>query len=56
MAKQLNCRVVFTPEISVDVAVKMLSNLSLGRGSHLSLDVVRISFLFYSFRYEFIIY
>ncbi|GLV32861.1 uncharacterized protein CBL_00432 [Carabus blaptoides fortunei] len=39
MAKQLSCRVVFTPEISVDVAVKMLSNLSLGRGSHLSLDV-----------------
>ncbi|CAH1102564.1 unnamed protein product [Psylliodes chrysocephalus] len=38
VAKYYKCKFVFTPEISVDIASDLLSNVSLGRGSHISID------------------
>lgn len=38
-AKHLGCKVVFTPELGIDIASQLLTNVSLGRGIHLALDV-----------------
>ncbi|KAL3268076.1 hypothetical protein HHI36_007205 [Cryptolaemus montrouzieri] len=38
VAKKLNCKFIFTPEISTDIASQLLSNVALGRGSHIPLD------------------
>ncbi|XP_057654144.1 cytoplasmic tRNA 2-thiolation protein 2 [Diorhabda carinulata] len=38
-AKYYQCKFVFTPEISVEVASSLLSNMSLGRGPHVAIDV-----------------
>ncbi|CAG9856237.1 unnamed protein product [Phyllotreta striolata] len=38
VAKYWKCKFVFTPEISIDIASNLLSNISLGRGSHVSID------------------
>lgn len=43
-AKELRCKYVFTPELSVDIASQLLTNVSLGRGLHLPLDVVSALF------------
>ncbi|CAG9829294.1 unnamed protein product [Diabrotica balteata] len=37
-AKHFKCKFIFTPEISVDIASNLLSNISLGRGPHISID------------------
>ncbi|XP_018576024.1 cytoplasmic tRNA 2-thiolation protein 2 [Anoplophora glabripennis] len=37
-AKSLDCKFVFTPEISVDIASNLLTNISLGRGCHVPID------------------
>lgn len=39
-AKLLNCKFVFTPELSVDIASQMLTSVSLGRGLHIAYDTV----------------
>lgn len=41
LAKYFHCKFVFTPEISVDVSAQLLTNVSLGRGSNLTYDIVR---------------
>ncbi|CAH1155891.1 unnamed protein product [Phaedon cochleariae] len=38
VARHLKCKFVFTPDISIDIASQLLSNVSLGRGSHISVD------------------
>ncbi|KAJ3646404.1 hypothetical protein Zmor_023993 [Zophobas morio] len=38
IAKELNCKFIFTPEISSDVASQLLTDVSLGRGSHIALN------------------
>uniref|UniRef100_A0A336MKU2 Cytoplasmic tRNA 2-thiolation protein 2 n=1 Tax=Culicoides sonorensis TaxID=179676 RepID=A0A336MKU2_CULSO len=38
-AKQLNAQYVFTPDISLDLAKTLLTNISLGRGASVGLDV-----------------
>lgn len=42
VAKHLDCRCVFTPEISEDVAAQLLTNVALGRGFNLPLDIVSL--------------
>ncbi|KAJ8965551.1 hypothetical protein NQ314_004051 [Rhamnusium bicolor] len=37
-AKYLNCKFIFTPEISIDIASHLLTNISLGRGCHVPID------------------
>ncbi|XP_044740695.1 cytoplasmic tRNA 2-thiolation protein 2 [Chrysoperla carnea] len=39
IAKSLNCKFVFYPDISVDIASKTLAGFALGRGSHITMDV-----------------
>ncbi|CAG2065639.1 unnamed protein product, partial [Timema podura] len=39
VAKELKCSKVFVGESSTRLAVKILTNVALGRGAHLSLDV-----------------
>lgn len=39
-AKYFECNFVFTPEISVDISAQLLTNVSLGRGSHIPVDTV----------------
>ncbi|XP_059613325.1 cytoplasmic tRNA 2-thiolation protein 2 [Phlebotomus argentipes] len=39
VAKKLNCSHVFLPDITIDLASSLLSNISLGRGSSVALDV-----------------
>ncbi|XP_044755360.1 cytoplasmic tRNA 2-thiolation protein 2-A [Coccinella septempunctata] len=34
-AKKLNCKFIFTPELSTDIASQILSDVALGRGSHI---------------------
>lgn len=41
-AKRLGCQRVFTCDLAFDVASQILTNVSLGRGSHLQMDVVSI--------------
>lgn len=38
-AKRLECPFVFTPEIGVDIAERLLTNISLGRGAGTALDI-----------------
>ncbi|XP_060528998.1 cytoplasmic tRNA 2-thiolation protein 2 isoform X2 [Cylas formicarius] len=38
VAKNLDCKFIFTPELSIDIASNLLSNVSLGRGDNISLD------------------
>jgi cytoplasmic tRNA 2-thiolation protein 2 len=38
IAKQLECKYIFIPELSSDVASKLLIDVSLGRGDHISLN------------------
>nr|XP_023029119.1 cytoplasmic tRNA 2-thiolation protein 2 [Leptinotarsa decemlineata] len=38
VAKSRSCKFIFTPEISVDTASQLLTNISLGRGSHIPND------------------
>ncbi|XP_044252778.1 cytoplasmic tRNA 2-thiolation protein 2 [Tribolium madens] len=49
IAKHLSCKFVFTPETSSDVASQLLTDISLGRGSHVSLNAS-----FCDFRDEFV--
>jgi len=37
-AKQLSCKYIFTPELSIDIASNLLTNISLGRGSQVPVD------------------
>lgn len=41
LAEYFECKFVFTPEISVDIAAQLLANVSLGRGSSIATDTVR---------------
>lgn len=43
MAEHLKCNKIFTAEVGTDLAIKFLSNMSLGRGNQLPLQVVRKS-------------
>ncbi|KAG5898802.1 hypothetical protein JTB14_011012 [Gonioctena quinquepunctata] len=38
VARCLECKFIFTPEISVDTASQLLTNISLGRGSNIPID------------------
>ncbi|CAG9770253.1 unnamed protein product [Ceutorhynchus assimilis] len=38
IAKKLSCKFIFTPELSVDIAANLLTNISLGRGSQVPVD------------------
>ncbi|ENN75847.1 hypothetical protein YQE_07576, partial [Dendroctonus ponderosae] len=38
VAKQLNCKYIFTPELSMDIASSLLTNIALGRGSQVPDD------------------
>lgn len=38
-ARQLNCTKIFTGDSATDLSIAILSNFSMGRGAHLSLDV-----------------
>lgn len=40
VAKKLNCKFIFTPELSVDIASDLLTNMALGRGSQVPEDTV----------------
>lgn len=42
VAKKLNCKFIFTPELSVDIASHLLTNIALGRGSQVPEDTVCI--------------
>lgn len=42
VAKKLRCKSVFTTETSSEIASHLLTNVSLGRGYHLPLDIVNI--------------
>lgn len=42
VAKQLECKFIFKPDISVDVASNLLINISLGKGSQISMDTVSL--------------
>lgn len=46
-AKHLNCKFVFTPELSRNVAAQILINISTGRGPQIPLDAVIFSFFSY---------
>lgn len=41
-AKKLNCSVIFTAETTNTLAVNLLSNLAIGRGSQVQYDIVSI--------------
>jgi cytoplasmic tRNA 2-thiolation protein 2 len=41
IAKRLKCPKIFLADVETDLAIKLLSNISLGRGAQLPLDVVR---------------
>ncbi|XP_076266660.1 cytosolic thiouridylase subunit 2 isoform X2 [Rhynchophorus ferrugineus] len=38
IAKKLDCKFIFTPEISIDIASNLLKNIALGKGAHVSVD------------------
>lgn len=40
VAKELNCRIIFTAETNTSLAKKLLSNISIGRGSQVEHDTV----------------
>lgn len=48
VAESFECKFIFTPEISVDIAAQLLANVSLGRGSSITTDTVRNKFLNYT--------
>lgn len=39
-AKELECKFVFTAQLSIDIASQLLTNISLGRGLHIPFDTV----------------
>lgn len=41
VAKELDCKFVFTPQLSADIASQILTNVSLGRGLHIPFDTVK---------------
>jgi len=41
IAKKLKCSKIFSADTAHHLAVKLLSNVSLGRGAQLPLDIVR---------------
>ncbi|VEN58001.1 unnamed protein product [Callosobruchus maculatus] len=46
VAKHLDCKYVFTSEISMDITTNLLKNVSLGRGSQIPLESVRLVLIY----------